>query len=197
MNRLETWRIRAGVRCTAVGQVGGRLLARQIASGPEATVKVCGVVVAMLPGQQVGASLVDRCAVNVGTIHCRLVSTRQVGAGQARRRADGCGWGGGLVVVGVRESRSQGEGGQWVYSTEGGMSGDALVNTGATAVAESGRDRVLKIQAKLHLWAKSDPDRRFGDLFNLVADPAFLMEAWARVRGNKGARSAGVPSSPT
>ena len=27
---------------------------------------------------------------------------------------------------------------------------------------------------------------------NLVADPAFLMEAWARVRGNKGARSAGV-----
>lgn len=56
----------------------------------------------------------------------------------------------------------------------------------------SGRDRVLKIQAKLNLWAKSDPDRRFGDLFNLVADPAFLMEAWARVRGNKGARSAGV-----
>lgn len=69
MNRLETWRIRVGVQCTAAEWVGGRLLARQIASGPEATVKVCGVVVAMLPGQQVGASLVDRCAVNVGTIH--------------------------------------------------------------------------------------------------------------------------------
>jgi hypothetical protein len=69
MNRLETWRIRAGVQCTAVELVGSRLLARQIASGLEATVKVCGVVVAMLSGQQVGASLVDRCAVNVGTIH--------------------------------------------------------------------------------------------------------------------------------
>ena len=69
------------------------------------------------------------------------------------------------------------------------------MNTGAgwSVPMMSGRaDRVLKIQAKLHLWAKSDPDRRFGDLFNLVADPAFLMVAWARVRGNKGARSAGV-----
>ena len=42
-----------------------------------------------------------------------------------------------------------------------------------------------KIQAKLHLWASRDPDRRFGDLFNLVADPAFLMEAWVRVRGDE------------
>jgi RNA-directed DNA polymerase len=52
--------------------------------------------------------------------------------------------------------------------------------------------RVLKMQAKLHCWATDDPDRRFDDLFNLVADPAFLLVAWARVRGNKGARSAGV-----
>ena len=52
--------------------------------------------------------------------------------------------------------------------------------------------RVLKIQAKLHQWAISDPDRRFNDLYNLVADPAFLTVAWARVRGNRGARSAGV-----
>ena len=77
------------------------------------------------------------------------------------------------------------------------MSGDASVNTDAGFLSGpdnvgSARDRVLKIQAKLHLWASSDPDRRFGDLFNLVADPAFLMEAWNRVRGNKGARSAGV-----
>ena len=76
------------------------------------------------------------------------------------------------------------------------MSGDAPVNTDAALGGgpdEVGSDagRVLKIQAKLHLWASSDPDRRFGDLFNLVADPAFLMEAWVRVRGNKGARSAG------
>ena len=52
--------------------------------------------------------------------------------------------------------------------------------------------RVLKIQAKLHRWARDDPHRRFDDLFNLVADPAFLMVAWERVRGNKGARTAGV-----
>ncbi len=52
--------------------------------------------------------------------------------------------------------------------------------------------RVLKIQTKLHQWAIDDPDRRFDDLFNLVADPAFLTVAWDRVRGNRGARSAGV-----
>jgi len=52
--------------------------------------------------------------------------------------------------------------------------------------------RVLKIQTKLHRWAREDPHRRFDDLFNLVADPAFLLVAWDRVRGNKGARTAGV-----
>jgi len=48
------------------------------------------------------------------------------------------------------------------------------------------------MQAKLHQWASDDPDRRFVDLYNLVADPAFLLVAWRRVRGNRGARSAGV-----
>lgn len=52
--------------------------------------------------------------------------------------------------------------------------------------------RVLKIQTKLHQWATDDPRRRFDDLFNLVADPAFLVVAWDRVRRNRGARSAGV-----
>ena len=28
--------------------------------------------------------------------------------------------------------------------------------------------RVLEIQTKLHRWARDDPHRRFGDLFNLV-----------------------------
>ncbi len=76
------------------------------------------------------------------------------------------------------------------------MSGGTLVNTGVPGSpwpdAGPAQDRVLKIQAKLHQWAKSDPHRRFDDLFNLVADPAFLMVAWARVRANRGARSAGV-----
>ena len=56
----------------------------------------------------------------------------------------------------------------------------------------SAERRVLEIQAKLHRWASDDPHRRFDDLFNLVADPAFLLVAWDRVRGNKGARTAGV-----
>ena len=52
--------------------------------------------------------------------------------------------------------------------------------------------RVLEIQTKLHRWANDDPHRRFDDLFNLVADPSFLLVAWDRVRNNKGARTAGV-----
>ncbi|WP_204358917.1 reverse transcriptase domain-containing protein [Streptosporangium sp. 'caverna'] len=52
--------------------------------------------------------------------------------------------------------------------------------------------RVLEIQTKLHRWANDDTHRSFNDLFNLVADPAFLLVAWDRVRGNKGARTAGV-----
>ena len=52
--------------------------------------------------------------------------------------------------------------------------------------------RVREIQTKLHRWAREDPHRRFDDLHNLVADPAFLLVAWVRVRGNKGARTAGV-----
>ena len=52
--------------------------------------------------------------------------------------------------------------------------------------------RVLAMQTKLHQWATAEPGRRFDDLYNLVHDPAFLVVAWNRVRGNKGARSAGV-----
>jgi RNA-directed DNA polymerase len=69
------------------------------------------------------------------------------------------------------------------------------VNTGApwpTLSIEEAEARVLGIQAKLHRWATDEPDRRFVDLFNLVQDPAFLLVGWRRVRGNKGARSAGV-----
>lgn len=57
---------------------------------------------------------------------------------------------------------------------------------------EEAWSRVLGMQTKLHRWAGADGKRRFDDLFNLVADPAFLTVAWARVRDNKGARTAGV-----
>lgn len=67
------------------------------------------------------------------------------------------------------------------------------MNTGASWPSpDEARVRVLGIQTKLHRWATDSPDRRFVDLFNLVCDPAFLMVAWDRVRGNRGARSAGV-----
>ena len=52
--------------------------------------------------------------------------------------------------------------------------------------------RVLGMQSKLHQWAMADPGRCFDDVYNLTYDPAFLVVAWSRVRGNKGARTAGV-----
>ena len=67
------------------------------------------------------------------------------------------------------------------------------MNTGELEAATyAAGQRVLGIQAKLHRWARDDPHRRFDDVFNLVADPAFLLVAWDRVRHNKGARTAGV-----
>jgi RNA-directed DNA polymerase len=67
------------------------------------------------------------------------------------------------------------------------------VNTDAPRpTPEQAKARVLGIQTKLHQWATDDPDRRFDDLVNLVHDPAFLLVAWRRVKGNKGARTAGV-----
>lgn len=52
--------------------------------------------------------------------------------------------------------------------------------------------RVLGMQDKLHRWSKRDATARFDDLYNLVADPAFLLVAWERVSTNTGARSTGV-----
>ncbi len=67
------------------------------------------------------------------------------------------------------------------------------MNTGASWPSLSEAEtRVLAMQTKLHRWATKDFGRSFDDLFNLVCDPAFLLVAWERVRGNKGARTAGV-----
>ncbi len=67
------------------------------------------------------------------------------------------------------------------------------MNTGAPwPTAEQAEARVLGIQTKLHQWATDEQARRFCDLYNLVCDPAFLLVGWRRVKGNKGARSAGV-----
>jgi RNA-directed DNA polymerase len=73
------------------------------------------------------------------------------------------------------------------------MPKDAPANAGAPDPDPPGSwSRVSEMQAKLHRWAGADPGRRFGDLFNLVHDPATLKAAWQRVAGNTGARSAGV-----
>lgn len=52
--------------------------------------------------------------------------------------------------------------------------------------------QVRRMQVKLHWWSVHDPDRLFDDLYNLVYEPAFLVQAWERVHGNKGGRTAGV-----
>ena len=57
---------------------------------------------------------------------------------------------------------------------------------------DSAERRVLVMQTKLHQWAVADPGRCFDDIYNLVYDPSFLVVAWNRVRGNQGARSAGI-----
>src|SRR5256886_2289987 len=74
------------------------------------------------------------------------------------------------------------------------MPEDAPVNTGGVAwpSADSAYFAVREMQIKLHRWAGKDSSRRFGDLFNLVYDPAFLVHAWERVSTNKGARTPGV-----
>ena len=74
------------------------------------------------------------------------------------------------------------------------MSEDALVNTSAVnwPDVDSACFTVRRMQTKLHHWATQEPGRRFGDLHNLVYDPAFLVVAWERVSTSKGAKSPGI-----
>jgi RNA-directed DNA polymerase len=74
------------------------------------------------------------------------------------------------------------------------MSEDALVNTGAVdwPSPDSAYFTVRRMQIKLHRWAGEDSSRRFGDLYNLVYHPAFLVHAWERVSSNAGAGTPGV-----
>jgi hypothetical protein len=86
-----------------------------VTAGREAMVNVYGVVVAMLQGQSWAPTPSNGSTVNVGTIPAvpSLASSPLVG-GKARRRLMLPGWGGGPVVVRVRESRAHGEGVQRV-----------------------------------------------------------------------------------
>ena len=107
---------------------------------------------------------------------------------------EGRGWGGAVVVLRGRESRSHGEGRQRVSQGGAAMFEGAPVNTGAVVWPDpdSASFAVRRMQVKLHRWATEESGRRFGDLFNLVCDPAFLVHAWERVRQNKGSRTPGV-----
>ena len=74
------------------------------------------------------------------------------------------------------------------------MSEDTLGNPGVAWWPEFDAAfwAVRRMQLKLHRWAGEDSARRFDDLYNLVCDPAFLVHAYERVAGNKGARTSGV-----
>lgn len=66
------------------------------------------------------------------------------------------------------------------------VNSDAPLSVGATG------QRVARTQINYHRCAKADRTTRFGDLFNLVSHPDYLLVAWEHVAANKGARTAGV-----
>jgi hypothetical protein len=104
--------------------VGGRgLRSRLNAAGGEAARKVCGVLVAMLQGEELGADPVDRDVVNVGTVPVLPWLPPSGGGGQARCRLMVPGRDGGSVVVRAGESPVHGEGTQRASRAVAGMPG--------------------------------------------------------------------------
>lgn len=110
----------AAVRArSTVLSVGWGTLRLVDVAGREVMVKSCGVAVARPQGHSWAPHLSNGSGVNVGTI--LLVPPRcpsRVAGGKARRWLMPSGWGGGVVVVGGRESRPQGEGLQRVGSVQ-------------------------------------------------------------------------------
>lgn len=70
----------------------------------------------------------------------------------------------------------------------------APVNAGAVLwpSPQEAAEAVRRMQLKLHHWARSDSARCFDDLYNLVYDPAFLVDAFERVARNQGSKTSGV-----
>ena len=77
------------------------------------------------------------------------------------------------------------------------MDEDTPVNTGVVAWPDedSASGRYGGCSSNCIVGRARTHARRFGDLFNLVYDPAFLIHAWERVSSNDGARTAGVDGS--
>src|SRR6516225_591040 len=175
---------------------GGELRDGSAGPGPEARVNYREVAAGDAAGVEPGAYSVDRTTGNVGTIRVRSAPAFLPGGPGGDRRDAGRrrGWGGAAVVLRARESRAHGKGRQRVSQGGNVMSEDAPGNPGAVAWPDdfTASVRVRRMQAKLHRWAGDDSSRRFGDLFNVVYDPAFLVHAWERVSSNAGARTPGV-----
>jgi hypothetical protein len=94
-----------------IGPMAPRTLRPIDVVGQEATVKACGVVVAMLQGHSWAPTPSSGSRVNVGTIPVApSPASNQLAGGKARRRLTPPGWDGGPVVVRGRESRLHGEG---------------------------------------------------------------------------------------
>ena len=113
---------RAAARTARDGR-GRELRSRLNAAGGEAARKVCGVLVAMLQGEELGADPVNRDVVNVGTVPALPSPPPLGGGGQARCRLTAPGWDGGSVVVWAGESPVRGEGTQQARRAVAGMPG--------------------------------------------------------------------------
>ena len=122
----QIWRIWVGRGAHPLPAGGWGTPVGDVTSRPEATVNVCGVTVAM-PQVELDTSLVDRLRDERGN---RPASPSppcsQRGGRAGPSSADGTEWGGGFVVVGGRESRSQGEGSQQVSGGSAGRPGGRL-----------------------------------------------------------------------
>jgi hypothetical protein len=115
-NLVDVGWIAARTRATGDAEVRGTPWLVSVA-GREATVNVCGVVVAMRQGHSWAPHLSTGSRVNVGTIPAiPEPASGQLVDGKARRRPMLSGWDGGPVVVRARESRAHGEGVQRVRS---------------------------------------------------------------------------------
>lgn len=109
-HQLKTWRIWAGPRCASMQRAWRTLWSVNVA-GQEATMKVCGVVVAIPQEHNWAPRLSNGLRVNVGTTSSTPSPLNiQLSGGKTSRRSISMTWGGGLVLVGGRESRPRAKG---------------------------------------------------------------------------------------
>ncbi|HTN84387.1 MAG TPA: group II intron reverse transcriptase/maturase [Sorangium sp.] len=94
--------------------------------------------------------------------------------------------GGAPVVVGARESRVQGEGGQSTGTAH------AAPGKAVYAASQSDLDWLRSVQRELHRRSREDPDYVFRKLWGFIVDPRTLRCALHRVARNRGSRTAGV-----